>query len=287
MIWAVIIIFIAVFFLSLFLSFWKIIVLTVIGSVIGGPIGGVIGFILGLCISQSGKEKARISGTQRNRQNQQYYDGDVTIKWLTPMVHMASYYAKYQGQPWTSQKVNFVKSMFESYCKTEEDYIYLRDTLKQNDHAIQRQIHLILQQQLDYDSKLEVFKLCAQALYLNDLNDQIMQVVLTDLAEKLWLRQQDYQAIINLFKTHHQQDFNGSSYRQQGSSSALNIAYTRLGLSTTATKEEVVKAYRVKIMKCHPDKNPNATAEEKEKLTQQSIELQEAKDLIVRHLERV
>ncbi|SDB84821.1 DnaJ domain-containing protein [Acinetobacter boissieri] len=285
MVWAIIVIFVAVFFLGLLVSFWKIILLTAIGSLIGGPIGGVIGFIIGLFVSSSKIQKKKVtSSTWQNTQGQRY-NNEVTIEWLAPIIHLVSHYAKFQGQPWTSQKVNFVKSMFESYCKSEQDYIYLRDMLKQKDHAIQRQIDSILQQQLDYDSTLEIFKLCAQALYLNDLSDQSMQVVLADLAERLWLKQHDYQAIINLFKTHRQQDFNDSAYRQHNSSHALNEAYTCLGVSNRATKEEVVKAYRIKIMKCHPDKNPNATSEEKEKLTQQSIALQEAKDLIVRHLE--
>ncbi|MBF7684725.1 DnaJ domain-containing protein [Acinetobacter sp. B10A] len=288
MVWAIIIIFIAIFFLGLLFSFWKIIVLTTIGLCLGGPVGGVIGFILGVLVSQRSKTKIKNSSdTWKYTQHQQNtHHTEVSIEWLTPIIHLVSYYAKYQDQQWTSEKVHFVKSMFTSHCKSEEDLIYLRDLLKQKNHKVSEQVDLILQQRWSDDSKLDVFKLCAQAINLNMLNERSMEQALTNLAKRLFLKSNDYEKIIHLFKHRDRQDFRDYSHSTPSPDQVLALAYAHLNVSRHATKDEVVKAYRIQMMRCHPDKHPTATVEEKEKLTEKSIQLQQAKDLIVRYLEK-
>lgn len=294
MIWAIVIIFLGLFFLGLLVSFWKIIALTTIGVLVGGPVGGVIGFILGLVVSFVGntpKQQQFQSQNTHQTNNGSHADSAVNITWLTPIIRLVSQYARFNGAGWTPEKVTFVKSIFEEYCDSEADLKYLRELLKENNINSEEQIGIILAQNIDYAMRFRIFELCAQAINFNTISDRSMEQALTHLGRHLGISEVDYQNIIHLFKTRDGQNNNQEQYtnndsRQQSASSRLKEAYELLGVAVSATKEEVIKAYRLKMMHFHPDKNPNVTPEVREVLTQKSIELQEAKEKIVRHLER-
>lgn len=50
-------------------------------------------------------------------------------------------------------------------------------------------------------------------------------------------------------------------------SSPLPDYYGLLGVAPTATSQEVREAYKRASLQCHPDRFPNASAEEKQRLT--------------------
>jgi hypothetical protein len=63
----------------------------------------------------------------------------------------------------------------------------------------------------------------------------------------------------------------------------LDRAYSLLGISASASREEINKAYRAKISKSHPDKVTHLSVELQDKAKELTLRLNEALDLIKRH----
>ncbi|UCD36230.1 MAG: DnaJ domain-containing protein [Nitrospiraceae bacterium] len=83
---------------------------------------------------------------------------------------------------------------------------------------------------------------------------------------------------------------NGSSGQSRQSSHAgpggpltLDKAYRELGVTPSASWEEIGKAYREKMTKSHPDKVSHLSEELQEKAKELTLKLNEAFDLIKRH----
>lgn len=76
------------------------------------------------------------------------------------------------------------------------------------------------------------------------------QAILTTIAKELGLRQQDLDALMNRWQAefHHHASSNGSQKMKQ------HDAYSLLGLTETASDQEVKRAYRKLMNEHHPDK---------------------------------
>jgi hypothetical protein len=93
-------------------------------------------------------------------------------------------------------------------------------------------------------------------------------------------------------KKQYEQYYSQSQNQSQGSHKAshesrgpltLERAYSLLGISASASREEINKAYRDKISKSHPDKVSHLSTELQDKAKELTLRLNEALDLIKRH----
>jgi len=93
-------------------------------------------------------------------------------------------------------------------------------------------------------------------------------------------------------KKQYQQFYSGSRNQSQGSHKAsheaggpltLDRACTLLGVTPSASWDEISKAYRDKISKSHPDKVSHLSIELQEKAQELTLRLNEALDLLKRH----
>jgi hypothetical protein len=78
------------------------------------------------------------------------------------------------------------------------------------------------------------------------------------------------------------QDSHKTSHESRGPLT-LDRAYTLLGVTASASLEEINKAYRAKISKSHPDKVSHLSVELQDKAKELTLRLNEALDFIKRH----
>ncbi|MCF9034120.1 DnaJ domain-containing protein [Acinetobacter nectaris] len=280
MLWIIILV-LGICFFGLILQFWLVILSTVLGAFFWGTTGGIVGFIVG-CFLQANSQKKRINLYQ----SQQYYQQSQAshdITRLKPIIELVSYYTTFPDQNWSSDKVNYVKNTFRSECRDENDLTLLKDLLKERRLDLAQILRDVLTLS-DYETRITIFKMCCQGLNYNNYNDADMERILVNLATNLQLHILHYQAIIDMFKSHSHQQGGYSYTNNENYTTSLADAYQTLGIAETTDQATVIKAYRKKMMQYHPDKNPNASEAEKEKLNEKVSEIQTAKERIIKSL---
>ncbi|MCF8999608.1 DnaJ domain-containing protein [Acinetobacter nectaris] len=280
MLWIIILV-LGICFFGLILQFWLVILSTVLGAFFWGTTGGIVGFIVG-CFLQTNSQKKRINLYQ----SQQYYQQSQAphdITRLKPIIELVSYYTTFPDQNWSSNKVNYVKNTFRSECRDENDLTLLKDLLKERRLDLAQILREVLTIS-DYETRITIFKMCCQGLNYNNYNDTDMERILVNLAANLQLHILHYQTIIDMFKSHSNQQGGYNYTNNENYTTSLADAYQTLGISETTDQAAVIKAYRKKMMQYHPDKNPNASETEKEKLNEKVSEIQTAKERIIKSL---
>lgn len=281
MLWIILLI-IGICFLGLIFQFWLVILSTVIGGTFWGTTGGIIGFLVG-CFLQATQEKKFV---RSRRRHDNYYTHSNQVPYnitrLKPIIELVSYYTTFPDQTWSTDKVSYVKNAFQAECKDETDLRLLKNLLKERGVDLSQILRGVLSIASDYETRITIFKMCCQGLNYNDYNDRDMERILTNLAMHLQLHAFHYQTIINMFKSHYEDN---SNYRnEESNTTSLSDAYRILDLSETNDQSAVIKAYRKKMMQYHPDKHPNASDLEKEKLNEKVSEIQKAKERILKAL---
>lgn len=74
-----------------------------------------------------------------------------------------------------------------------------------------------------------------------------------------------------------------STHDHAGGPLTLDEAYRELGVTPSASLEEISKAYREKMTKSHPDKVSHLSEELQEKAKELTLQLNQAMELIKRH----
>lgn len=279
--------------LGIIIQYWMVIAATVVGSIIFGSIGGIIGFFIGVAIkgamasNQSDKQRQTNdhSYQQQPKQQPQSSKPHITIQSLVPIIGLVSYFCLKKDNQWTSEKVKFVKSLFEEACETQADLQLLQQVMKEKSYNSDQLIRQVLAMQPDYELRHKVFVSCATGLLYDDFSDTNLDKILNKLGQQLNLRSHDYSAIIESLKTHsshdqysqHQQHARGHT----GCQDQLTWAYSILGLSKQATESDIKKAFRQKMAQYHPDKNQNVTLEVQQLLNEKTVELQKARDIVM------
>ena len=280
--------------LSIIVQYWMVIAATAVGSIIFGPIGGIIGFFLGIFIKgASSKAIQAPSQPRQNHTNQQAYDqshqqadqSDITIESLIPIISLISYFCLKKDKQWTTEKVRFVKEIFEDACETQADFQLLQHLMKSKDDNVHELIRQFIAMQPDYELRHKVFIHCGIALLYDHYSDTTMDSILSHLGQQLQLNKRDYQEAINQWKNESSQQH--SAHGCAGSSAApdqLAWAYGILDLDQQATELDMKKAFRQKMAQYHPDKNQNVTDVVQQLLNEKTVELQKARDIIMNAL---
>lgn len=206
----------------------------------GGPLGGLLGYFIGSAFdsnsqpgghSQTGFGGQPGAGTGYARQQTSRGDFMVSLVVLTAAVMKAD------GKV-TQAELNYVKQFFvrQFGVETATDGIrMLRDVLKQQIpvYEVSRQIG----QMLNYSSKLQLVDYlfgisnADGQIHTNELN--VIEVI----ARNMGISDTDFNSIKSMFVK-----------------ADADSAYKILGISPSATDDEVKKAYRKMAVENHPDK---------------------------------
>lgn len=196
-----------------------------LGWVLFGPIGGILGFALGSLFSNAEVEAPPVYTGQTSRNS-----------FLISLLVLVSAVLKADGKVMKSE-LDYVKLYFRQNfgdSASHEAILLLRDLLKQNISL--KEVCSQICQNSDYSERLQLIHLLfgiAQAdasVSANELR------VIGQISTNFGLTQADFDSIKSMF-IHD-----------------TNKYYQILEIPTTATDEEVKKAYRRMAVRYHPDK---------------------------------
>jgi DnaJ like chaperone protein len=203
-----------------------------LGAFAGGPIGAILGFAIGSIIDNSQAIFSHEQGQQRTYTSQRTTTGGYVMSLLVLMAAVM----KADGKVVKSE-LNYVKQfLIQNFGEdsAQEAVKMLRDILKQtiplND--VCRQI----QSNMNYSARLQmVHFLFGLAQADGNIDTQELNVI-NQICNGMGINNSDYESIKAMFIANTDSD------------------YKILEIESTATDDEVKKAYRRMAMKYHPDK---------------------------------
>ncbi len=287
--------------LGIVLQYWMVIAAVVVGTLFFGPIGGIVGFFLGVFIKGSVNNsledgrQPRQNDANNQQTHQQHSDytqhqsteSGITIQSLVPIIQLISYFCLKKDKQWTSEKVRFVKEIFEDACETQADFQLLQQLMKSKNDNEYGLVQQFIGMQPDYELRHKVFIHCGIALLFDEYPNSAIDNILSQLGQQLHLEKRDYREAINRWKneSNQQQYSNDNSHdsasHHSTSQHQLAWAYGILGLDHHASEVDVKKAFRQKMAQYHPDKNQNVTEAVQQLLNEKTVEVQKARDVIM------
>ena len=221
-----------------------------LGWAFGGPLGAIIGYALGSMFSNIAESEPYIGTTSQQR------DFNVSLLVLSAAVMKADGSVK-------KSELDYVKRFFLSNFGQEraEKYILmLREILKQD-----IQIYEVSQQIgrfMDYSSKLQLLHYLFGIASADGSTHENEVDVITNIAKYMGISSSDFQSIKAMFVQE------------------VDSAYKILGIDSTATDDEIKKAYREMAKKYHPDKVAYLGDDVRKSAEQKLQEVNEAYDKI-------
>jgi len=194
-----------------------------------GPIGGIIGFIAG---SMIGNNSAVDSYQQQNPHTMRTTTGGYLMSLLVLVAAVMKADGKLKKSELNYIRQNLVHSFGEE--SAQEAMIMLRDLLKQNIPV--NEVCQQIKMNLDYASLLQMMHFLVGIAQADGIIDPSEQNILEQIGAILGITDNDFQSIRSMFVNE------------------VDSAYKILGISSSATDEEVKKAYRKMAMKYHPDR---------------------------------
>ena len=195
-----------------------------LGWAFGGPLGAIIGFALGSLFSNNSESEQYIGATSQQR------DFNVSLLVLSAAVMKADGSVK-------KSELDYVKRFFLTNFgqdRAEKYILMLREILKQD-----IQVHEVSQQIgrfMDYSSKLQLLHYLFGISSADGTTHETEVTVISTIAKYMGISSSDFQSIKAMFVQE------------------VDSAYKILGIESTATDDEVKKAYRDMAKKYHPDK---------------------------------
>lgn len=254
------------------------------GLFIGGPIGGLIGYCLGKMIE--GNDNLKLENIFSSANNTDQFKFQMSLLTLMAAVMQANGQAK-------RSELDFVKDYIKKAFPTENDQKnalqLLKNLLEENIDIedVAKQVG----RQMNIYHKRELLHFLIGIGYADGMFENSEDAVIRRIATFLGVSRSDYNAIKSAYfadeKTNEsytnrgysqESSQNNSSYSsnnqgsyqnsssesrggysnssraRQSSTMSLSTAYSLLGIESSATNEEVVKAYRSMCKKYHPDR---------------------------------
>lgn len=265
-------------------------ILTGLGWSMMGPIGGIIGYLIGNSIEKrsgsrgsiGGGSYGRPSGAHRYSNTGSADDLSAALLVLIAAVMKADSVVK-------KSELDLVKRFLVSNYgeeRAKELLLKLRD-LQQEDFPL-NDICQQIKQNTDYTTRYHMLD------FLFSIADADGEITFPELnalrsiSNRLGINGRDYLSIMSRHVGGGQSGYRGGSYysgRASGGSgsssqSSKKDPYKVLGLDSSATDEEIKKAYRRLAMKYHPDKVEGLGEEVKKNAEAQFREINEAYETI-------
>lgn len=226
-----------------------------LGWALGGPIGGILGLAVG-SIFDSGTTAATAGQTRDVRGRT--LRGD----YAASLIVLIAAVMKADGRVMKSE-LDYVKRYFISRFGEEtatEAVVMLKDILKQEIPL--RDVTMQLSQRLDYSYRLEMlhflFGIASADGSVSDPENNVIQRI----SGYMSISDSDFQSIRAMFI------------------SQTDASYKILEIESTATDDEVKKAYRRMAMKYHPDKVSHLGEDFKQVAHEKFRKVQEAYDQV-------
>lgn len=208
-----------------------------LGWVLAGPLGGIVGYMVGSAIENAqnlANQNGQMGGEgQTNKRQTTHGDFRISLIVLTAAVMKAD------GKVKTSE-LDYVKAFFvRTFGSAAQDGILmLRDVLKQNIPVdeVSRQIGM----NLDYSSRLQLLHFLFGIAAADREIVPAELTVIERIASAMGISASDYHSIKAMFVVEAQK--------------TTENAYNILGLTPSATNDEIKKAYRKMAVENHPDK---------------------------------
>jgi len=236
-----------------------------LGFITGGPLGALAGFALGSLfdkgldeVNQQGDNRQYCnaydaysgrSGYQQGYSQQQSYEGQRN-SFMFSLLVLASYIINADGKIMHSEMEvvrRFLRQNFGETAKQQGEQIILklfeqqkRIGMAEYRTVIQDSCHQIRSNML-YEQRLQLLNFLVIIAQADGIVVSEEVAALKEVAVHMGLSEMDVEQMLNLRS--------GSS-----SASSLDDAYRVLGISPTATNDEVKAAYRKMALKHHPDK---------------------------------
>ena len=288
-------------------------VASVIGAIgglfIGGPIGGLIGYCLGKMFE--GNETLKLENIFSTSKEKERFSFQISLLTLMAAVMQANGQAK-------RSELDFVKDYIKKAFPTEDDQKYalqlLKELLEQNIdvEGVARQVA----KQMNIYHKRELIYFLLGIGYADGMLQRSEDSVILKISVLLGISHSDYNSIKtsyfagennggSFYGNSYSQKTAGGSYQKTGGSSysgsssgsksggsgsgsrarrsfnmSLSTAYSLLGLTSTATNEEVVKAYRSMCKKFHPDRVATLGESVVKEAEEHMMKINQAYDLI-------
>lgn len=198
-----------------------------LGFVMGGPLGAVLGFFVGSMVDNTTIQTSAYTGTPRSTAQ-----GDFGMSLLVLVAAMMKADNKVVKSELDYVKQFFVRQFGQSAAS--EALVMLKDILKQDIPV--RDVCMQISRNMDYSSRLQLLHLLFNISVADGTVNSLETEAIEKMSEYMGIASSDFVSIRNMFVPE-----TGSSYKI-------------LEIESSATDDEVKKAYRRMAMKYHPDK---------------------------------
>ena len=262
-----------------------------LGFITAGPLGALAGYALGSLFDRGLDEVNRDdAGQQYGYAGQQYshseqrrrtYEGERN-SFMFSLLVLASYIINADGKIMHSEMEmvrRFLRQNFGERAKEQGEEILLklfeqqkRMGIEAYRSVIQDSCHQIRTNML-YEQRLQLFDFLIMIAQADGVIVQAEVQALREMGIHMGLSTEDIEQMLNLGSSHQ----GGATV---SSASSLDDAYRILGISPSATNDEVKAAYRKMALKHHPDKVAALGEDVRRAAEKKFQEINDAKDRI-------
>lgn len=277
---------------------WGVAIIFFLILAIFGPIGIIVAGIGIWLYIENENSKNRDSQTNQNvsssnttsqpHTHNEQVENNLTIEQFAPLIDIICTYALKYETSWTPEKVRFVKNIFHDFCVTEEDEAFLKNKLKAQ---YRRQLSSLIQLWLNQNPSLDDRQYISQMVIILMINTcenfETAQKESIEFGKMIGLDEYDcymrFMSIVQETEHYHNTNSHEHMNNQEQSKTKLELSAEILGITLPATRDEIQKAYRMKIKDYHPDRNINVTPAVKMMLEEQAHRINEARDYLLEY----
>lgn len=253
---------------------WAKWIITGLGWAFMGPIGAVLGFMVGSAVDAASRDLenggAGPSPQNSNRRGQYTTPNDIRVSFLL----LTAVVMKADGKVLKSELNHVKKFLVMNFGERQaQDLLHVLRDLMKMDYSVYEVCRQI-RENTNYTTRMHLFDFLYSVAVADNSCSAEEEAVLKTIASQLRISSYDYISIHERHTAGRRASSSSSSY------TSTKNPYSVLGISETATNEEVKKAYRRLAMKFHPDKVEGLGDEVKKNAEQQFREINEAYETI-------